>query len=255
MAVPFGFSVGDFITVGQLIVGTTTLLRASRFSAAEYQAVLNELGSLSKTFEHLNGLGNRGGKTQDILDSIKFSAMSCRIPLEKFLNKMKKYDSTLGEGQSVKGIKTAARKIQFQFSTKDECQKLQNYLSFHISSINTLLLEYGLETMNLQGKMNEEDRIEIKSLILGVKSDLNRVSDDIECQRQLTYRALSSVKNMLDKITAWSGLLVRACSSSATTYPSNTTPTLPRARTTGMAGKGCTGLCACATSSFATSAV
>jgi len=169
--------------------------------------VLNELCSLSKTIEHLNRLGNRGGKTQDILDSIKFSAMSCRTPLESFLNKIRKYDSTLGEGQPVKRIKTTARKIQFQFSTKDECQKLQNYLNLHVCSINTLLLEYGLETIDLQGKANEENRIEIKTLILGVRSDLNRVSGDVEYQRQLTYRTQSSIEKMINKITEWSGPL------------------------------------------------
>lgn len=133
--------------------------------------------------------------------------MSCRTPLESFLNKIRKYDSTLGEGQPVKRIKTAARKFQFQFSTKDECQKLQNYLNLHVCSINTLLLEYGLETIDLQGKANEENMIEIKTLLLGVRSDLNRVSGDVEHQRQLTYRAQNSIEKTIAKIMGWSGPL------------------------------------------------
>src|SRR5271156_3142892 len=104
----FGFSVGDFIAVGELIAQVVSSLRGV---GSEYQELLRELESLSCALQHLDKLQTHSNSTKT-LDSIKCAALLCRHPLEKFLQKINKYEESLGY-RTAGGLKAAVKKVEW----------------------------------------------------------------------------------------------------------------------------------------------
>ena len=91
----FGFSVGDFIAVGSLITDIASSLQEAGGSKSEYQEILRELEGLERALSYLDKVKSGDACSMNIA-SIKYAALSCRRPLEQFLNKIKKYDNALG---------------------------------------------------------------------------------------------------------------------------------------------------------------
>ena len=160
----FGFSVSDFITVYKLITDITSSLNDAK---SEYQELLRELEGLGRALRYLDKLqpgsasGGGGGRASAAtLDSIKCAALTCRHPLEEFLRKIKKYDDTLGIAaqSSASRIKGVLRRVDWVWSKKDEIQKLQSYLNVHVGTINMLLLEHGLENLDVFSNQSEENQ-------------------------------------------------------------------------------------------------
>jgi hypothetical protein len=227
-AFTFG-SAGDFIAVAQTISQITTALSSTRGSAIEYQQLLAELHSLQKALHHLDNIPTRSGQALKTLDSIKFAAASCRQPLEDFLKRIRKYHLSLGgEGSGFlvpshsqsqnppdgagKGktkyittgkTRAVARKIQWQFGMKSEVQKLQNYLSIHIGTINDLLAVYGLETIKLDADASRGSHETLVDLIKSAQQTLNSVSGDVNAQTAITKIASNTVEKLLGIITEW----------------------------------------------------
>jgi hypothetical protein len=124
-ALTFG-SIGDIITISQIIAQLIKALSDSKASAAEHHQLLTELTSLQKALNHLDLLWSSQSNASDsnasdsnasdsnasdsnasdsnvvsqrprkeILDSIKFAALACRQPLEIFLNLIQKYNNAM----------------------------------------------------------------------------------------------------------------------------------------------------------------
>src|SRR4051812_21562755 len=90
----FGFSVGDVIAVGKLIADIVSSLKDVGGSRADFLDLIRELECLQKALTHLDHLQQTGDNSQ--VDSIKFAALSCKRPLEEFLQKIRKYELSLG---------------------------------------------------------------------------------------------------------------------------------------------------------------
>ncbi len=167
----FGFSISDFITVSKLISDIASSLKDAK---SEYQELLRELDCLDRALHYLDKLkvvdgsggrsGGRCGTTPTAtLDSIKCAALTCRHPLEEFLRKIKKYDSSLGV-QATSACSADAtgkmmgiwKRVDWAWSKKDEIRKLQGYLNIHLGVINMLLLQHGLEKLDIGSKQSEE---------------------------------------------------------------------------------------------------
>ena len=95
--------------------------------------------------EKLNGQGDQAAA----VDRIKCTALACRYPLERFLNKIEKYHQSLGIGKSAGKVKDAGKKIQYALKTRGEANKLREYLKRHIYIINLSLTEYGVKLLAL----------------------------------------------------------------------------------------------------------
>jgi hypothetical protein len=171
----FGFSVGDFITVGSLINTLITCLSSSFLSSSSsYQELVLEL-QLLKTglgrVEHLKGTPSQ----QPQVDGIKLAALNCQSILYDFLQKIKKYGASLGcdkpsatilqaEGSNAndiknvqfgnktremlekakKTVKSAERKIEWEVKMIKEVEVLRGYLVAHVGSLNLRLSMLGL---------------------------------------------------------------------------------------------------------------
>jgi DNA-directed RNA polymerase sigma subunit (sigma70/sigma32) len=97
---------------------------------------------------------------------------------------------------SMKKLVSVARKIQWEFTMKNEVQKLQNYLGLHVDAINTLLAVYGLETMELNTVANQESHDELKDLINSTQRTLDHVSSNLDSKALV----VKNTSNMVEKL-------------------------------------------------------
>jgi len=86
----FGFSVGDFITVGRLIRQVISSLRAS--SISEYQGLILELYGLQRALDQIERLKCQAGQ-EAAVNAVKVAALMCQHQLDDFAGKLKKFDS------------------------------------------------------------------------------------------------------------------------------------------------------------------
>lgn len=169
--------------------------------------------------------------SEETLDSIKFAAAACRRPLEAFQKKIQKYKKALAgdaakfdddedeESNATaaaavmtkslnkfdlkKKLGSATRKVEWEFAMKSEVQKLQNYLSLHVGTINMLLAEYGIDTMELESAATQASRDKMKELIEGTQKAVDRVSGNLDAQTAVIKSASSTVEKLLGTVTQW----------------------------------------------------
>jgi hypothetical protein len=96
---------------------------------------------------------------------------------------------------------SAARKIQWEFTMKSEVPKLQNYLSLHVNSINSLLAVYGLELMDLGSAANRLDHYHFEELISNAQRTLDRVDGNLNAQTAIVKSTSSAVGTLLEVVT------------------------------------------------------
>lgn len=85
----FGLAVGDFVAVGKLIKDITSSLQSAGDAKDDYQELIREFETLDKVLRSLEDIEINTGSSTTI-DSIKFTAISCRVPLERFIDKVQK---------------------------------------------------------------------------------------------------------------------------------------------------------------------
>jgi hypothetical protein len=68
-------------------------------------------------------------------------ALTCQIPLQDFLDRIERYDASLGPFSSLNrsSIKTIGRKSQWALFMSDEVAKLRTMIGAKVLSINLLL--------------------------------------------------------------------------------------------------------------------
>ncbi|KAK5652130.1 hypothetical protein OQA88_10772 [Cercophora sp. LCS_1] len=191
----FGFSAGDFLAVGKLISDVVLCLKEAGGSKSEYCDVVLELECLQKALVHLDQLKPpRDGALQ--VDSIKYAAISCRRPLEEFLAKLKRYETSLGPRTISSSWKAPVDKVRFMISEKDDIRKMQSYLSVHVGTLNMLLAEYGLETMNLAREKTQSGQLEIKDRLESTRGLLAQVQDSVTKQAAVVCSAGSMLERL-----------------------------------------------------------
>jgi len=135
----FGFSVGDFLAAGELIALVVSAFREAGGSAFQFQRLTLGLHSLSYSLEQVDRLEAAEG-LQATVEAIKATALSCQLPLHEFLGSIKKYDRSLGIGESAGIMKDVFSKVKWVASKKLEAaMKLQAEVSAYLGSIALLI--------------------------------------------------------------------------------------------------------------------
>jgi len=178
----FGFSVGDFIAVGKLINDIVRCLQSVGGAKSEYQEMVREFEILNKALVHVDHLTAADQAMTAQLNHIKFAALSCRYPLQAFMTKMEKYDSSLGIKARMGMLRKAARKVRWSLGPSGDIKQLRMYLNTHVGTINMLLAQYGLEQMNSTGVKSEENFMQVsrkldksQALLVDVKNDTSNL--------------------------------------------------------------------------------
>ena len=210
----FGFSVGDFVAVSNLIVDITTSLKDVGGAKSEYQGLLRELECLRRALQHLDMLQSRdSSSTSESLASIKHAALSCRFPLEEFLSKIKKYDKYLGVQGKKNDVKGIVKRLEWSFGVgrPDEIAKLQSYLNVHVGTINILLAEYGLEMLDVSGRKAEvgylriDERLEVtRKTVEGFRENVAAQTSAVNANNSLLTKLYQMVSGELS--CTWTSL-------------------------------------------------
>lgn len=200
MAVSFGISVGDFIAVGKLIVDITSCLKDAGGSKSEYQELLRELDCLHRALLHLDQLQLHGPSSTN-LASIKSTALSCQYPLQEFLEKIKKYDKSLGLQSKEGAFRGAGDKLGWAFGQKAEISKLQGYLNSHIGTINILLAVHGFEKMDLASETAKADQLNIVKRLEDTQGIITHVQDSVTAQAQVVQTTNTMISRLFQMIS------------------------------------------------------
>jgi hypothetical protein len=116
-------------------------LNDSRGSMAEYREVIRELWGLDRALLEVDILSRTCENTVEMNALCKTAhqaANNCRQCPEVFTEKMRKYDSGLGEGRSRNVFRNTTKKIQW-VSEKDDLARFRAEVNAHSSSINMLI--------------------------------------------------------------------------------------------------------------------
>ena len=183
----FGISVGDFIAVGKLICDISSCLKNAGGAKTEYQDLVLGLDCLQKALTHLKGLQPQ--HSQFDLEAIKYTALSCKRPLVEFLDRLKKYEPSLGPLSTSSKWKAPVDKLRFKLSMKDDIQRMQSYLSVHVGILNLLLSKYSLETMGMVQKQLGMDFLQVTEQLEATNKSLSGIQSSMSNQSTAMYTA------------------------------------------------------------------
>jgi hypothetical protein len=142
MPITFG-SVGDVISISLIVKDLVKALDDSRGSAAEYQDVIRELWSLDRVLLEVEQLSRNSEQTIELYAlwvTAKRATDECRRSIENFLEKIKKYEKSLGGRTSGHTIRGVPMKIRWRLTQSDELEKFKAAINAHCSSLNMLLI-------------------------------------------------------------------------------------------------------------------
>ena len=139
MAVPFGFSIGDFIAGINLVLDVYNALRESGGAASDYQQQIVWLEQLVSVLDALR---------TSTPDDVAQLAGECEEPLLMFYTKIRqKYNDSLGEASKLSPGRVL-RSLQWTFfkSASKDLVKLKTAISPQLQAIS---LRLGLQTRSV----------------------------------------------------------------------------------------------------------
>ena len=137
MAVPFGFSIGDFIAGINVIVTAIKAVQEKRGASAEYAALLTELTNLEAGLNAVDDLDIDPSQHSQC-KAIEHAVKDCQDCVESFIRSIAKYQPWLRPHAT--NWRANLRKMQWAFCEKDDIRNLRDQLEHRSSSINMLLM-------------------------------------------------------------------------------------------------------------------
>lgn len=167
---------GDFLAVSRLIYRIAAELKRVPESATDYQDLLIELEALDRALKQLFSIEPAEHEAKR-LDAVRALALTCLGPLEAFLEKIEKFEHSLGPWNVRKnGLRGLHRRLQWSILYKDDVALLRSRLAPKISTITILLLT---ATSNLLAKA-ESDRHGIAKEVAQKLFDQNALLQRLE---------------------------------------------------------------------------
>ena len=138
MAVPFGFSAGDFIAALKLVKDVIDALRDSGGASEEYRELINELYTLETALLEVKRVELDDEQHAQRV-ALQQAASQCHRTIDEFWTKIRKYQPHLRAGGSVSKVKDGWRKVQWALCKKEDIADFRAKLKGHTGSINILL--------------------------------------------------------------------------------------------------------------------
>ncbi|KAF4634736.1 hypothetical protein G7Y89_g3360 [Cudoniella acicularis] len=154
MSITFG-SVGDIISISLIVKDLVKTLDDSRGSTSEYREVIQDLWELDSILLQVELVSRTYGQTAELnalCITAKSIVQSCRECVEKFKERIKKYESSLGTGNRRNVIVSVSMKIRWQVCHKDDLDKFRVSINAHCASLSMLLNTATLKVMSLNDK-------------------------------------------------------------------------------------------------------
>jgi hypothetical protein len=148
-AVPFGFSVGDFVASIELIHKAAKALRSTSGATGHYQQTLLDLELIESVLRRVQGLSPTSA-SQETIQKIQLCGRACHVPLDHFLQKAKKIEPYLNFSKTSSApdflhIRKGGHKLRWAILLEEDVAKLKASIGPNIEIINTLLQMEALE--------------------------------------------------------------------------------------------------------------
>ncbi|KAF2121578.1 hypothetical protein BDV96DRAFT_640964 [Lophiotrema nucula] len=173
----FGFSVGDIIAGANLLITSINALNDGAGASFEYRAVT---ATLHQTTAALQGLNELELVEDAHREALEVAASQCGVTILQFVNRINKFETRLGEGETVRSWKGVLRKLEWSLYSKDEVRRFQAYLQGDLLALQTTLQRVHL-AITLTGLQ------ETRTTLSRVETRL----DEAIAMRSLVLRALS----------------------------------------------------------------
>ncbi|KAI4641657.1 hypothetical protein J4E93_007755 [Alternaria ventricosa] len=144
----FGIAVGDFIAVGKLIKETVGCLRSVGGAESEYQELIRDLKALDTSLHHLDHIEDDRNASAHV-GPIKIATTKCRLQLEGFLSRVKKYERSLGSASHASTLRATSDKLGWHFRRKDQIEQLRRDIHICHSIISLHLAQHSLERLEI----------------------------------------------------------------------------------------------------------
>jgi hypothetical protein len=152
MAVPFGFSVGDFLAVMELTWKVTQALRESAGAVHEVKTILETLMSFQRAISTCQTLalewmqlnsGEISLPERSLVNGINYQLKICRERLDKLSAKLEPYTRALMRQKGNRSARDQLYKVKWIF-TREEADRLQKDLSIHVQGLERYIAELGM---------------------------------------------------------------------------------------------------------------
>lgn len=135
MVVPLGVGIGDVIEVAKLARSVITELKKNNEALPEYRALLLVLDLLAQLLDQIDQQTSKLKGAEHNIDQVELiqaCCAACQDPLQKFLDKISKFEPSLGvwgkNGETLKGVR---RRIQWKISYEDDVRELRTIFMGH----------------------------------------------------------------------------------------------------------------------------
>lgn len=137
----FGYSVGDALTAIVIITRIIQTLRDTKESRSEYQHLLSDLNNLKLVFEELECFKSTADSAIERSNKNAICGLASEYggKLQELLDRVSKFDQSLG-ARSIAGVfRGSQRKIQWAFFVKKEVPTWRGQIAVMIATIQLLV--------------------------------------------------------------------------------------------------------------------
>jgi hypothetical protein len=134
MAVPFGFSVGDFIAGIKLLKSVFDSLSDAHGAKADYLELRKTLDTLGKALSEASQF-----TTPQHQAAVKEEVADCKECINKFLTKFKKFELLKSGPVNSNKLIFALRKLQWSIGKKDDVRHFREHLDTHVHGLQLQL--------------------------------------------------------------------------------------------------------------------
>jgi hypothetical protein len=134
----FGWSAGDIVAIINLINSIVQCIGGAHSARDHFQELLSELQALSRALHEISELTKVPEKLHEI-QALKFASCSCAEPLQRFYEKVRPFEDSLGLASTRSKLKATPRMIRWELLVRKEDPELRSYLVAHVGSINLRL--------------------------------------------------------------------------------------------------------------------
>jgi hypothetical protein len=115
-----------------------TIAKALNDTKGEYQLVVIELEALERVLRQLEALEPNEANTGHI-NAVRAMALTCRLPLQDFINKLARFEKSMDPGISRNALYTFSRKAQWAVVMPNEVTNFRVTIAAKVASIHLLL--------------------------------------------------------------------------------------------------------------------
>lgn len=181
MIVPFGFSIGDFITAIEAFKTVCKALKDHEGAATEYQEVSKELDGIRDIVDIVKDLpGNTStsrGEVTELSQALAARAETCRELVTKFTKRLNRYNPALGTDAPKGYVRGIWSKTEWALFFSPEMRKFRLVIGTHASSITLTFCHL----LYLHSLASEESLIkQQQALQRSVQSEFTAVSKKLD---------------------------------------------------------------------------